>query len=502
MLQCYLLVVEGGDTGKGLALKELKGSTTTGGDVGHLLREAGLLDGSNGVTATDDGDGVGHLGKGVSDGEGTLGEGVHLEHTHGAVPHHGLAGLQLLLERLDGVGTDIETHPAVGDGVSGGNLGGSISGELVGQQHVGGEEELHTLSLGVSHQGLGELNLVLLDQGRTDGEALSLVEGEDHATAQDQHVDALKQGLDHANLGGHLGATDDSAERALGLEHGTLKVVQLLLEEETRDRRGQELGDTLGGGVGAMGGTEGVVDVQVGVGRELLGEPGLVLGLLTVEANVLEEHHGAGGHGSDGLLDLLADAVVGLGNLALEVLLEAGHDGGQAELLGHALGTTQVGGQQNLGTVVHEELDGRDGTTDAGVISDVLVRVHRHVQVGTHEHTLAIEILLGEIGHRLLHGLNLHGAKGLGLGDRAGSEHRLHGGTLARTAEGSGLRRHAGSLGGSHSGDLGGLPGHGGLGPGHGGAESDGGGSHFYVSGLGGEGGKWVWYGLLEGRSF
>mmetsp|Transcript_13005 Transcript_13005/g.22029 ORF Transcript_13005/g.22029 Transcript_13005/m.22029 type:complete len:479 (+) Transcript_13005:86-1522(+) len=474
-----LSLVEGGDTGEDLALEQLEGGATAGGDVGHLVSEACHLDSGHGVTTTDDGDRVGHFSEGVGDGEGALGEGLHLEHAHGAVPHHRLTGLELGLERLDGVGPNVETHPAVGNLVGSADLRVGISGELVSQHNVRGQEQLHALGLSLNHERLGELDLVLLHQGGADREALRLVEGEDHAATEDEHVDGLQEGLDDSDLGGHLGPAHDRAEGALGLQHGALQVVQLLLEEEAGHGRLQELGHALGGGVRAVGGPEGVVDVEVRVGRELLGEVCAVLLLLGVEAHVLQEQHGAVLHARDGLLHVRADTVVDLDDIAREVLLEASHDGGQAELLGHALGAAQVGGDQDLGAVVDEVLDGRDGTTDAGVVGDVLGLVHGHVEVATHEHALALELSLTEIADRLLLGLHLNNADRLRLRGRAGSEDGVHGRTLAGSEACRGLGRHAGGLGGGHSGDLGGPGGLRGRGPGHSGAESDGGGSHF-----------------------
>lgn len=74
------------------------------------------------------------------------------------------------------------------------------------------------------------------------------------------------------DLGGNLGATDDGGEGPLGLLDGACEVVELLLEEEAGHGGGEELGHTLGGAVGAVGGSEGVVDEEVERPRELLGE--------------------------------------------------------------------------------------------------------------------------------------------------------------------------------------------------------------------------------------
>jgi hypothetical protein len=55
-------------------------------------------------------------------------------------------------------------------------------------------------------------------------EATGLVEGEDHATTNDDLVSLLQQGLDDGDLGGHLGATDDGDEWLLGVLDGTCTV--------------------------------------------------------------------------------------------------------------------------------------------------------------------------------------------------------------------------------------------------------------------------------------
>lgn len=74
------------------------------------------------------------------------------------------------------------------------------------------------------------------------------------------------------DLGGHLGSPHNSGEGALGFLHGTLEVVELLLEEESRDGRGQELGDPLRRPVRAVRGSERIIHEQVEGLGELLRE--------------------------------------------------------------------------------------------------------------------------------------------------------------------------------------------------------------------------------------
>ena len=51
-----LFFIKGSNTGKHLPLEQLQGGPSTSGDVRHLIGKTGLLDGSHGVTTTDDSD--------------------------------------------------------------------------------------------------------------------------------------------------------------------------------------------------------------------------------------------------------------------------------------------------------------------------------------------------------------------------------------------------------------------------------------------------------------
>jgi hypothetical protein len=49
-----------------------------------------------------------------------------------------------------------------------------------------------------------------------------------HDSPDDEHIDLVEQGLNDCDLAGHLAATNNGAEGALGLGHSTIKVVKLL----------------------------------------------------------------------------------------------------------------------------------------------------------------------------------------------------------------------------------------------------------------------------------
>ena len=69
-----------------------------------------------------------------------------------------------------------------------------------------------------------------------------------------------------------------------------------------------------------------------------------------------------------------------------------------------------MAGEDDLGALLEEVLDGGDGGADAGVVGDVLVVVERHVEVGPHEHALPLELRGAEVPDALLG----HGGDGAG----------------------------------------------------------------------------------------
>ena len=66
-------------------------------------------------------------------------------------------------------------------------------------------------------------------------------------------------------------------------------------------------------------------------------------------------------------------------------------------------GAHQVRCEQHAGAVLDQVLQSGNGSADAGVVGDLAV-LERHVQISSHEHTLAFERLLPEIADGQLSG--------------------------------------------------------------------------------------------------
>ena len=94
-----------------------------------------------------------------------------------------------LLDELGRLGAVVEAHPAVGDVRDRGDLGVGVGGELVGEDDVGGQDELHAAGLGLGFERLSQLELVLLDKRAV---VLSRQLQRQRAAAQDTNLPTLR----------------------------------------------------------------------------------------------------------------------------------------------------------------------------------------------------------------------------------------------------------------------------------------------------------------------
>lgn len=217
-------------------------------------------DGSRVTTANDDGAAfLGSLDASVEGGLGALGELVELEDTGGAVPEDGLGLVDGLGEELDRLLAAVETHPAVGNAVLvRGVASVGVLVELVGNGEVDGEDELDVVLLGLLDKVRDNLGASLIEERVADGHVLEgLLEGEGHATADDEGVDLVEQVVDQLDLVGNLGTAENGEEGALGRLENLGEVLELLLHEETGGLDREVNANH--GGVGAVGSAESIV---------------------------------------------------------------------------------------------------------------------------------------------------------------------------------------------------------------------------------------------------
>ncbi|HLO68187.1 MAG TPA: hypothetical protein VK188_14275 [Holophaga sp.] len=203
---------------------------------------------------------------------------------------------------------------------------------------------------------------------------------------------------DDVDLVRDLASAHDGQQGLLGVVHDAAEGLELLLHEEAGHgaARGHEGHHAAHGGVGAVGGAEGVVHVGVREAGQGLGELLLVLRLALVEAQVLQQQHLARLQGGGLGLHLLAGHAGGQRHVQAQALQVRGH-GGHAELglETFALGSAQVGAEDDGGAAVQQVAEGGEGLGDAGrVLDDAFLE--GHVQVRAQEDPVAFHINVPE----------------------------------------------------------------------------------------------------------
>ena len=171
--------------------------------------------------------------------------------------------------------------------------------------------------------------------------------------------------ITHSEFGGDFGSAEDDGQGTLGIAQNLVNRLDLTLHHVAEHLVvGKILGDEGRGCVGAVGRSECVVDVAVGVGCQVLGEFllaflhcglggllllfGGVLGqsaglafLLRVEAQVLEQEHFAGLEGGGLLIGL--HAVGSELHLSAEQFLYASYNVLEGEFLGRSFRFSEMG---------------------------------------------------------------------------------------------------------------------------------------------------------------
>ena len=284
----------------------------------------------------------------MGDGKGALGAGGDFEHSHRAIPKNGRGGGDLLGVGGAGLGADIDALPAVGNvcpglGKFSGRDGASGKIEFLDDQGVLGEKKANPAFFGLRENGFGQFDLIRFAEGPANFSALGEAKGVAHATPDQNGVGFFEQRAEDADLIAHLGTAQDDEKRGFRLGEFRSEIAEFFLHEESGGGLGGETGAALGRGVGAVGGAEGIVDVNLGGTEKFLSEGRIVLFFFGMEADIFEKKYFAGFEGGARLVGFGTDAVGGKVNGAMKFLCQVGGDGTEGVLfLGLALGPTEM----------------------------------------------------------------------------------------------------------------------------------------------------------------
>jgi len=138
-----------------------------------------------------------------------------------------------------------------------------------------------------------------------------------------------------------------------------------------------------------VGVSKGVIDVDVGISSQFLGELVVVFFFPRVEPQVLQHDDVSGFHPVDGLPDLGPDHVFCQGHVLAEKPREPLGHGSQAHLFDSlAFWPAEVGDDDDFCVFIQGKVDGGQNGTDSRVVGDVLVCIEGDVEVEPEHHPL------------------------------------------------------------------------------------------------------------------
>ena len=300
----------------------------------------------------------------------------------------------------DGLRADVDAHHIRGErsAVHDPGFRGRVDGRR--QDVVQRQEEVHLLFGGLGQDLQGDVLLVVLDERPAHVLALGLEERVGHRSPDEDVVGLVQEVLDDRDLVLDLGAAEDGHVGLGRRMDGLAEVIHLFLEEVSGGLDRDELRDGLDRGVGAVAGAERVVDVDVDALGQLFGEGLVVVRLALGEAQVLEDEHLS----LPELLlepgDLGSDDVGGLGHLVRDELGETGRGRLEAHLrVRLALGSAEVGSDDELRPAVEKIRDGGQGGPDARVVTDLALLGQRDVEVHPEKDQFALDVQLFDGSH-------------------------------------------------------------------------------------------------------
>jgi hypothetical protein len=269
-----------------------------------------------------------------------------------------------------------------------------------GDHHVLGQEHLDLPLASLGDEVADRVDLVLLHTGRADLHALRDEEGVGHRSTDGDGIHPLQQVPQDGELVGDLRPAEHRDVGTCRVGEQSAEDLELSGEEEPRVP-GDPGGDARDRRVRAMRCSERIIDVDVREARQRVGEDVVVGRLSRVEAEVLQQEDLARFQVVRLPTGVVPDDVGRHDDLTVEQLAEPRrHRRHGVRGVRGALGTTEVGCDDDARTLSEQVLDRRYRGTHTEVVGD-LPFAERHVQVGPYEDTFPRGIQIVERRDRI-----------------------------------------------------------------------------------------------------
>src|SRR5882724_8826323 len=397
-------VGEGFDTREFASGKKFQGSAAAGGDMGDFVREAGLMNGCDGVATTDNGSGAAGGGRryGFGNFQSAIGESGPFENAHRPVPDNSFRPGNFLAIGFDGLGTDVQPHPAVRSSGNRNGLHRGVRFEFRTDDVIDGKEKREFLLLSFATQAPREVQLVLFDERLADRLAVGFEKRVSHAAADEHAVGDFHQVFGDFFFVADMGATEIRDEGTRGIRHSFAEIGQLLFHEQARGGFLDETRDADDGSMRAVRGTKSVANEDAVAQRgELLRKGFVVFFFLGMETNVFKDKHFPVAQGLALAFGSRSDTIQSEGDRLAEELFQLLGGGPQRILwIRSALGPAEMRSEDEPAALLNGDPQRRKRFADARVVGDHAI-LEWNIKVHADKNALAakIEIVDGELVH-------------------------------------------------------------------------------------------------------
>ena len=233
-------------------------------------------------------------------------------------------------------------------------------------------------------------------QGLADLISRGLQKSIRNAPADNDLIDLAEQIFQQGELGGHLGPAHDGDQRPGRRPEGPAERLQFLDQQRPGRGHGRILGHAVGGGLGAVGGREGVIHIDITEPGQPARERRVIFGLAGLKAHVLAQDQPPPAH---------VDAVVPVlnqGRLHAQQAAQAFCHGLQRErrVTGPGPRAAEVRQQDDPGPVLKQMPQRGQAGPDPRLAGDHAI-LERHVVILPDQHDLVPEVQIGHFYQRV-----------------------------------------------------------------------------------------------------
>ena len=323
---------------------------------------------------------------------GTTGKLVKFKHADRAVPHHRTGSFEQLGQSSGRFRADVQNHVVFGNVGNVFHHSFRIGGKGFSDNHIGRQRNRAAFGRHFCHDFFGFFHQIVFGQRFADGFAFCQQECVSNAAADDQLVDFVGQRFKDGQFGRHFATGNDGNHRMSRLLQGFAQSVEFARHQHAGAGNRCGLGNSFSRSLGAVGGTERVIDEYVAQRSVGFAQLQVVFLLAFVDAHVLQHYDITGVQSRF----VFTPVVQYFHVFAQQFAQMRGNRRYIVFRMEFAFGrTAEVGHHDHRRTVVQAVFDGCERSTDTGVIADVAV-FERYVHIGADQNGFALNILFGQ----------------------------------------------------------------------------------------------------------